>query len=241
MRVRVLASSSAGNAAVLEAEGGARLLLDAGVRYRDLQRALGHRVTSLDACLLGHEHQDHAKAAPELLKATVPVYATRGTLDAAGLAGHRTHALVPLQPTKIGAWTVVALPTIHDAAEPCGFLVAHGGEKALYLTDTGFCPYRFQGLTTILLEANYSSEILTANADDGTIPPAHAARVLRNHMSVERAIELLQANDLAQVREIHLLHLSDSNSHAERFKSMVERATGKPVRVADAREAEGTP
>ena len=40
----------------------------------------------------------------------MPVYATAGTLDATGLAGHRAHALEPLQPTRIGPWAVVALP-----------------------------------------------------------------------------------------------------------------------------------
>lgn len=237
--MHVLASSSAGNALVLEADG-ARLLLDAGIRYRDLQVALDHRVTSLDACLIGHEHMDHARAAPHLLRATVPIYATRGTLEALSLQGHRAHALTPLEPTRIRDWTVVALPTIHDAAEPCGFLIARGDTKALYLTDTAFTPYRFAGLTHVLLEANFSSAVLNLNAEAGAIEPTHARRVLRNHMSLERAIELLQTNDLSRVQELVLLHLSDTNSNADEFQRAVERAVGLPVRIAAARAYGGS-
>jgi len=79
LRARVLASSSAGNATVLE-DGDRRILLDAGLPYREIQRALEHRVSSLDTVLVTHEHQDHARAALELAsRARVPVYATGGT------------------------------------------------------------------------------------------------------------------------------------------------------------------
>lgn len=241
MRTHVLASSSAGNATLVTADDGARLLLDAGVRFRDLQAALQHRVTSLDACLITHEHADHAKAARDLLRATVPIYATAGTLDALGLTGHRTHALTPLHPTPVAGWTVVALPALHDAAEPCSFLIGRPPHKILYMTDTGYTEYRFQGLTHILLEANYSDAILTLNAGAGSLPPAHAARVRRNHMSLERAIDLLRANDLTRVQDITLLHLSDTNSNAAEFQRAVERATGKPVTIAAIRAEGDTP
>ena len=64
------------------------------------------------------------------------------------------------------------------------------------------------------------------------VSPEHKKRVLRNHMGLERAIELLQANDLSKTREIHLLHLSDGHSDAEGFKQAVAAATGKPDSVA---------
>jgi hypothetical protein len=51
-------------------------------------------------------------------------------------------------------------------------------------------------------------------------------------MSLERVIETLEVTDLSKVREIHLLHLSDAHSDADRFRREVEAATGKPVHVA---------
>jgi hypothetical protein len=42
----------------------------------------------------------------------------------------------------------------------------------------------------------------------------------------------MQANDLSKVQEIWLLHLSDGNSDADRFKREIQELTGKPVYVA---------
>lgn len=53
-------------------------------------------------------------------------------------------------------------------------------------------------------------------------------------MSLETAKEFLRANDLSRVQEIWLLHLSDDNSDAERFKREIQGLTDKPVYVAQA-------
>ncbi len=232
MDVQVLASSSAGNAVALH-EGGSTLLLEAGIRYADLQRGLKHRVSQLDGCLLSHEHGDHARSVKQVMRAGVDCYASEPTWQQLGVDSHRAKSVEARVPFVVGNWKVMPFDVRHDAAEPLGFLIARGPDRVLYLTDSGFSPYRFAGLTRILLETNYSERILRENVENGSIPRAHMHRVLGSHMSIERAVELLQANDLSKVEEIHLLHLSDGNSHAEQFRDLVARATGKPVYVAD--------
>lgn len=233
LQTHVLASSSAANATVLR-HGDRWLLLDAGLQYRDLQRGLGHRTTRLDGVLVTHEHQDHARSVERLLRASVDVYATSGTLQALGAAGHhRAHALTPLQRHDLpGGWRVVPIPAVHDAAEPVGYLVGIGDAKVLYLTDTAWCAYRLRRLTHVLIEANYSRPLIDASAARGDITAAVRRRTLANHLSLERAIELLQATDLSRVQQITLLHLSSGNSDAAAFQAAVQRATGRPVAVA---------
>ena len=68
-----LASSSKGNAYVVS-DGDTTLLLECGLTFKELQKRLGYQVSGLTACLVSHEHQDHAKAAAQLLKHGVPVY-----------------------------------------------------------------------------------------------------------------------------------------------------------------------
>jgi phosphoribosyl 1,2-cyclic phosphodiesterase len=233
MLVRVLASSSSGNAYTLS-DGGVTLLLEAGLRYRDLQRALGFGVTGLAGCLVSHEHADHSKAVREVMRAGVNVYASAGTVRALGLKGHRLRSVKPLQQFDVGPFVVMPFPTVHDAADPLGFVVATENGKVLYLTDSAYSAYKFNGLTHVLVEANYSTRILDRNVETGVIPVEHRNRVLRSHLSLERAIDLLRANDMSQVREIHLLHLSDANSNEEEFKRAVQRAVGRPVYVARA-------
>ncbi len=234
IEIRSFASSSAGNA-YLVTDGRSPLLLDAGLTIRELKVATGHRLTGLAGCLCTHEHADHSKAAADLMRAGVDVYMSQGTAEALDLTGHRLRIVRALEQVQIGPWAILPFDTIHDAAEPLGFLMATGKEKVLYLTDTAYCRYRFKGLTHILIECNHALDILNANVENGSVPVAMKRRVMRSHMSLSTVKGFLQANDLSRVQEIHLIHLSDGNSDAGRFKKEIQALTGKPVYVAEKR------
>jgi len=55
MLLDVIASGSSGNSYIITA-GKEKLMLDCGVRYKDIQLALGFRTTSVVGCLITHEH-----------------------------------------------------------------------------------------------------------------------------------------------------------------------------------------
>lgn len=232
MDFRVIASSSSGNAYVVS-HGGSSLLLECGIRYADLQRALGHQVTALAGCLISHDHGDHARAAADVARAGVDVYASSGTLEEIGLTGHRSHIVTALGQVRIGPWTVLPWPAIHDAPEPYGFLVMDlDGDRLLFATDTAYVPYRFARLSIVAIEANWSSESIRRNVASGALAAPLARRIMRTHMSIERACGLLRANDLGCVHEVHLLHLSDQNSDAAEFRRAAMAASGRPVYAA---------
>ena len=183
--------------------------------------------------LISHEHKDHSKAVPDIMKAGIDCYMSRGTAEALELSGHRVKIVQPLQQLEVGTWTMLPFRTQHDAKEPVGFLLVNqAGEKLLFATDTYYVRYKFVGLTHIMVECNYSLDILRANVEDGLVDEAQKNRLLQSHFSLANVKEFLRSNDLSQVREIHLLHLSDGNSDADRFKREIQELTGKPVYVA---------
>lgn len=232
MEITVLASGSSGNAYHVT-DGTTPLLIEAGIPFPEIRRGLGFRVTDLAGCLVSHEHGDHARAVADMMRSGVDCYMSAGTVEALGVDGHRWAVIRAREQFQVGTWTVLPFEAVHDAAEPLGFLLANrAGEKLLYLTDSAYCRYRFAGLTHIVAEANHSDDLLRQAVDDGRVPPVLRRRIRRNHMSIERLVDMLQANDLSRVREIILLHLSDENSDAEGFRRRVEEATGKPVGVA---------
>jgi phosphoribosyl 1,2-cyclic phosphodiesterase len=59
-------------------------------------------------------------------------------------------------------------------------------------------------------------------------------RVFQSHFEFENVKEFLKINNLKEVRNIVLLHLSDGNSNEELFKREIERITNKSVFIADA-------
>jgi phosphoribosyl 1,2-cyclic phosphodiesterase len=233
MDIKVLASGSKGNCYWIT-DGTTPLLLECGISTREVRERIGFRLTEIAACLVSHEHQDHAKAAADVLRAGVEVYTSPGTIKALGLEHHRLRPVRAKETFKVGTWTVRAFETQHDCAEPLGFLLHSraSNERLLYATDTYYIRYKFPGLTHIMVECNYAKDILYENVKRGAVPEVLKNRLLTSHFSLENIKEFLKANDLSRVQEIWLLHLSDGNSDAERFKREVMEITGKPVYIA---------
>ena len=232
MDIDVLASSSAGNAYKVT-DGYTDLLLDAGLPYRQLQKQLNFKVSSLVGVLISHSHKDHCKAVPDLLKAGIDCYMSQETAGELNVSGYRVKIIEPLKQFKIGTWTVLPFPLEHDVFN-LGYLLANkAGEKLLYATDTYYCRYKFNGLTHILIECNHSYDILAANVANGSVSVERKNRLIRSHFSLENVKEFLKANDLSRVREIYLIHLSGGNSDAEQFKREIMALTGKVVIVAE--------
>lgn len=227
-----IASSSAGNAYRIT-DGHTALLLEAGLPYKDIQKALEFRVTQLAGCLITHEHGDHSKSAKDIIRAGVPVYTSGGTAVALGLSSHRLKDIRAHEQFSVGTWTILPFDIEHDATEPLGFVLANqSSEKLVFLTDTYYCRYRFSGITHLMVECNYSLDIVNRRVEEGKLHPAQRHRLLRSHFGLEHVKNFLKANDISQIQEIWLLHLSDGNSDADRFQREIQETTGKLVRVA---------
>ncbi|WP_416730272.1 MBL fold metallo-hydrolase [Fictibacillus sp. JL2B1089] len=231
IEIRSFGSSSAGNCYYIT-DGRTPLLLEAGIKFKEVQRSLNFQASSIAGCLISHEHGDHCKAIKDVLKGGINCYMSPGTAGALNIQHHRIHTIAPKQPFRIGTWTVLPFDVQHDVAEPYGFLLANdSGEKVLFATDTYYIRYKFKGLTHVLVECNYSMDILNANIAMGRTPAVMKKRLMRSHFSLENVKEFLKANDLSKVQEIWLLHLSDSNSNQDEFKREIMQLTGKMVYV----------
>ncbi len=241
MKLKILGSSSKGNCYILETDTGS-LILDAGVRFPDIQKALNFDLSKVRGALLGHEHGDHSKSFKDLTKAGIDVYLSLGTFQAlcpGCYPGHRAAIVAPGSQFNLlpdSDFTVLPFSVQHDAKEPLGFLIQYKptGEKLVYLTDSYYSHYAFTGVNYFLIECNYCSDILKANIEAGLIPEVLKNRLLESHFSMENVKGFLEANDLSEVRKIVLIHLSDGNSDAARMVREITKLTGKDVEVAEA-------
>lgn len=235
MELKVLGSSSRGNCYVLENENEA-LILEAGVRFTDVKRALNYNISKAVGCLITHEHKDHAGKINEVLNATIPVYASAGTIENTIIEGHRKpHICAAGTLLTLGGFRIIPFATMHDCAEPLGFFINHDETgNILFATDTYYLPSTFAGLNNVLIECNYRLDILEDNIANGRLPIPLRNRTLKSHLSYDNCVQTLQANDLTKVNNIVLLHLSNDNSHAEEFRAGIKKVTGKTVYVAEA-------
>lgn len=233
MNINILASGSSGNAYIIS-DSQTSLLLDCGISFRRIQEGCRFRTNDIAGCLITHEHKDHSKAAPELIRRGIDIYASAGTIDACGISGHRVHTVAPLNAFKIGTFSVLSFDTEHDAAEPLGFMICSNvtGERLLYVTDSYFIRYKFPGLTHIMIEANYSLDILNDNIDSDPDMGARKRRLMESHMSIDHLEDMLRANDLSRLQQIYLIHMSNDNSDEYEFKERIQRLTGAEVYIA---------
>lgn len=229
--IKIIASSSAANCYRLD-DGGTALLLEAGLPIGKIKKALDFKVSALRACLVTHEHLDHAQSVKDLMLAGIDCYMSQGTADKRNVTGHRLKIIKAMTQFELGPWTILPFHTIHDAAEPLGFLLASGDDKLLFATDTAYLEYTFQGLTHIMIECNYTEDILEENIRTGLVSHEARHRLVNSHFGLGNVIKLLKANDLSALQEIHLLHLSDRNSDEVEIKRAIQKITGVPCYVA---------
>jgi phosphoribosyl 1,2-cyclic phosphodiesterase len=170
--------------------------------------------------------------AADVLNAGIVVYTSAGTMEKLDIGWRNSVQVKAKQSIMVGEFQVMPFGVKHDAAEPLGFLINHPETgNVLFLTDTLYAPFRFRNLNQVIIEANFCERIIDRRMrEEGN--KFHRDRVVQSHMSIETCKQVLAANDLSQVNNIVLIHLSDRNSHEDRFRTEVQQLTGKTVHVA---------
>ena len=225
LRVAVLASGSKGNAAYIELDG-VRLLIDAGISARRITRSLadlGVDAASLDGVFVTHEHSDHIKGLPTLLKQyRLPLFAPPATLRAIGESlAVPEDTFTPLAgDVMLGSVAVKSFSTLHDAS-PVGYAVC-GSEKCALATDLGFLTNdvmaAIEGSDVLILEANHDRELLQS----GSYPWRLKQRILpnRGHLSNSAAAWAL-VRLKKRPRAVFLAHMSQENNRPELVEETV--------------------
>jgi len=234
VRLKIIGSGSTGNAYILESPTG-RLLLECGLPFKIIQKALEFDLTSVDGCLLTHSHKDHSKSAKDVMRAGIDTYMTLDTATEINAEGHRMELIKAGTQFNVGDFIVLPFPTEHDCPGAVGYLIQYRptGEKLLFATDTFFIRHRFIGLNYVVIECNYCLDILKANVETGRIPESLKNRILESHFSLDNLKIFFKANDLKEVRQIVLIHLSDGNSDTARMVREIEELTKKDTMIAE--------
>ena len=227
MRFESLASSSSGNAYVVS-DKETHILLECGISHKKLQKLSGFSLSEFQACLVSHEHKDHAKSVQDLISRGMEVYMSQGTAEA--LETDAVQLIENMEQFNVGSLDIVPFTTFHDAREPLGFLIKSriDGDVLAFATDTVNLRYKFPGLNILAIEANYDKAILDRCE---RMPEKVRYRITNSHMEIDTLCDYLRSLDMSQCREIHLLHLSDATSHEGHFINKVARAVPPGIEI----------
>lgn len=226
-----IASGSSGNAYSIKSDRAGSALIELGIPWKKILPAIGFRASALSFALCSHAHGDHSRSVKDALKAGIDVLLSAETASALGVSDHhRINILKAGKQVTVGGWTIRPFDLEHDV--PCqGYVISDGEDRLLFIPDTELVEPRFSGITMIAAECNHIADILAENIQNGTVDATLGQRVRRTHMELGVLVGMLKANDLSRVRQIYLLHLSDSNSDEQRMKLEVQQATGVPVTI----------
>lgn len=227
-----LASSSHGNCYVVS-DGKTTILLECGISFRRIKKGLGFDLSNIRACLVSHEHKDHAKSVMDFIKSGVEVFASEGTADA--LDCDLITAVADRVQFQAGSLEIMPFTTFHDAAEPLGFLIySHtDGDRLVFATDTVNLGYQFPNINLLALEANYDASIL---ARCERMPEKVRHRVTNSHMEIQTLCRYLRTLDLSECRALYLLHLSNAASSEGYFIERVRQVVPQHVQVIVCKE-----
>ena len=246
MRVTVLASGSGGNACVVES-GQTRVLVDAGLSAKEIERrmiARGIDPGTIAGLFLTHEHNDHSSGAPVFSRRwDCPIYATVGTADAIGLEGDLFTPFVRIQPARdgrIGELGFRAFATPHDAAESVAYSFESDDARLVIASDLGRAEEGFvdflRQATTLLVEMNHDEDMLR----DGpyTWPLKKRISGGLGHLSNAQSAGAMFRAVGPKLRRIVATHLSRTNNTPEIVRAMLVRLVERsgwnvPFEIAD--------
>lgn len=219
----ILASSSAGNAYVVTA-GGQRLMIECGVQMNKILPALDFDVTSVVGCISTHRHFDHMGYYKQVMDYNIPVYSNK---EVAG-EFEGVFPLLPKHKYNIGSFQVMGLYVNHGLADCYTYIIDHPSTgRIVFATDCEDFPYDIPDVTTLMIEANYSEEILLNKALDGEEIRSRS----ETHMEINRAISVIERMYSPKLRRVVLLHLSDGFSDERAFIQAVREKVGDIVEV----------
>jgi phosphoribosyl 1,2-cyclic phosphodiesterase len=167
----ILASGSAGNAAILRSPAGV-LLIDAGIGPRTLIKRLdgtGVHLADIAALCLTHLDGDHflPRWAPTLRRLRIPIYCHANKVDA--LVQYCPDLVPLIRPFEAASFSPICGITCdpihfaHDQLGSHGFVIEGFDYRIGYATDLGRVPsylfQRFHKLDCIALESNYDPKM----------------------------------------------------------------------------------
>lgn len=235
MKIHVFGSSSKGNCTLVSFNNGANVYFDAGIPLNKIKSKKSGAFV-----LCGHEHADHSSQVMSWInKYNATIVCTLGTQNALDIPRRSVNVpkLVPQLTKKTykvyseqakreadGFFHVLALPNLHDAAEPCSFVVFAGKEIFFYCTDTGKIPETNNCIfDAIMIEANYTPKILEKNLlrDDAIGYIAGRVGSGFGHLGLKQVVEW--ATPILKYRPLILLgHRSNVNFDEQEYEESPE-------------------
>lgn len=229
LQITPLFSGSSGNSVHIK-HGKTELLIDAGVSFRAMCRALskiGTQIENISCVLVTHEHSDHIHGLEMLCKKyRLPVYINSRSADyvvSAGKYPFFSQCIKVFEPGTemlLDSLSVRAFRTPHDSCGSVGYRINCTDEcdSFSYATDMGYVTRDIArnifGSKTVVFESNHDPAMLK----NGTYPDYLKRRIASDygHLSNSACADFVPHLAENGTKRIILAHLSKENNTAQK-------------------------
>lgn len=185
----VVGTGSTGNCYILNCDG-EKLILDAGVRFAEIKKALNWSIKGVQGVVVTHTHLDHSYSENTIKLMGIPVFAPYHRSEKMGIYGN---------------YRLYSFDVPHNGVKNYGFLILNDDWKMVYITDFEYCPYVFSHHrpNVLLVECNHTQTDSEAS---------NYAHVVLGHASLDVTKEFVRVNATKDLTNVVLCHLSDTNA-----------------------------
>ena len=210
MMTNIIHSGSDGNCVVITDKEENQVVLDCGINYELILPYI--KLRSLNALLVTHVHKDHSKSLKQFQRIGINCITWENVKDG--------------ELIELAHWKILPMKLIHNA--PCfGFLIYSKVEnkKFAYITDTTYIPKLGKNIDCLILDTNYSQQIV----NDLVMKGVQVGIGYRNHLSLEQAKEYLE-NLNYKIPNFVAYHISNSGlNNVETIEKELSSLVGRII------------
>jgi len=251
MKIFSLSSGSKGNCLFIKAEN-TSILVDAGISYNSIVKGLslnGEDILNVSAVLITHEHSDHIKGLPVLVKHNpqIKIYAHKLVCSKLKefmpiVENNLVEILTPV--FYIGDFLVSAFRSPHDSIECLNYSIYENDKKFSIITDCGkIKSYHLDEVkdsNLLYIESNHNLEMLKMHNEYSEklkmrILSEHGH--LSNNQAGEFVADVLKNSPSCQIVLCHIS--SNTNTHfvaIDEVSKIVKQKIGVDVKLKIAPE-----
>ncbi|MFX0063496.1 MAG: MBL fold metallo-hydrolase [Candidatus Hermodarchaeota archaeon] len=241
IQILPIRTGSSGNCSIIT-DGETTLLLDAGISHKWILKGLellNLTPGQIDGILISHDHIDHIRGLPVLVKnLNVPIYTGQGTVDSFlssptsdnrwDKIANQCIAIEPRDRERIHNFEMIAFDTHHDSMDSLGFTITNDDEVALaFITDTGKATLDMKRFCTnadlLFVESNHDVGMLQSS----NRPPLLKKRIRATHLSNYQTLTLIKELQGRKTKGVVLTHLSEECNSHKKLQSTVLKAHTK--------------
>lgn len=227
INIRTLANNSKENCHLLSLSNGTKILIDANISFRKLQRHL--KGENLNAALIANGDFT-PKTLEYLVRRGIDMRISHDAVRSYGIY-YKFNTFTPEDSGKLFR-VADAFVTVFDMPNDTrafNYIIDDGEEIVLYISNLGykFTPFAEQfsaallsrSSVKIIIETYYSIvDLFNSNIDNKI-----KSQIIENRLSIEQAVGFLRKSDLSNVSEIHLINISDKRGDSTNFKRQIEK------------------